>query len=86
LGMRPGHLGAMREVGGADFAPVRLWNDSMVEEVKDALQAVAGDRCGITKACWIPLPLDTAVTLRWSSAGGAHTYQSVDLDVVTLSE
>jgi hypothetical protein len=62
----------------AGAAVIRSW--------RFALQAVAGDRCGITKACWIPLPLDTAVTLRWSSAGGAHTYQSVDLDVVTLSE
>ncbi len=33
----------MGEVGGADFAPIGFRDDGMIEEVEDALQAVAGD-------------------------------------------
>jgi hypothetical protein len=52
-----------------------------------ALQAVAGDRCGVTRQCWIPATaLNKSLTLEFSAAGGANTYESVTMEGITLSE
>jgi hypothetical protein len=52
-----------------------------------ALQAVAGDRCGVTRPCYIPATaVNKSLTLEFSAAGGANTYESVAMEGITLSE
>jgi hypothetical protein len=52
-----------------------------------ALQAVAGDRCGVTRPCWIPATaVNKSLTLEITADGGANTYESVAMEGITLSE
>lgn len=52
-----------------------------------ALQAVAGDRCGVTRPCYIPATaVNKSLTLEFSAAGGENTFESVAMEGITLSE
>jgi hypothetical protein len=51
------------------------------------LQAVAGASAGVTRPCWIPtVAANKSLTLEFSAAGGANTYQAVALEGYTIAE
>lgn len=51
-----------------------------------ALPAVAGATTAYVRShCWLPGSANTAMTLEFSGAGGANTYQSVSMDGTTTA-
>lgn len=61
-------------IDGASGGATILW------EAQLSLQAVAGDRAGVAlSGLWIEGTANTAMTLEFSAAGGANTFESVDL-------
>ncbi len=57
--------------GGVNYA--KQWRVS--------IPAVAGANSGLCKVpLWIPMGTDTAATLEFSAAGGANTFESVEME------
>lgn len=67
-------------IDGASGGTTYLWRAYI------SLPATAGAVNGITLQLWRPGSPNTAMTLEWSAAGGANTFQSVSMAGVTVEE
>jgi len=66
-------------IDGASGGGTTLWGPHDI-----SIPAVAGAMNGIALPCWIVGSANTAMTLEFSAAGGANTFESVTLTGVTV--